>query len=115
MTVSFKIEYRTAWGESLALVLQDKKYPMEWGEGAIWSVTVKDCPAAALKDYTYVVMRDGLIVRTEWSHHSAKSARVIEDRWIDCPIPGCPFPRKHQAAIFDRPGFRGAGDRKSVV
>jgi 4-alpha-glucanotransferase len=109
MTVTFKIEYRTAWGESLALVLLDKKYPMKWGEGAIWSVSVKDCPAAALKDYTYVVMRDGLIVRTEWSHHSAKAARTIQDQWIDCPIEGCPFPRKHQAAMFDRPGFRGAG------
>ena len=109
MTTTFKIEYRTVWGESLALVLQDKKHPMKWGEGAIWSVTVKDCPAAALKDYTYVVMRDGLVVRTEWKHHSAKSARVIEDAWTDCPIPGCPFPREHHAAIFDRPGFRGAG------
>ena len=109
MTTTFKIEYRTVWGESLALVLQDKKHPMQWGEGAIWSVTVKDCPAAALKDYTYVVMRDGLVVRTEWKHHSAKSARVIEDAWTDCPIPGCPFPREHHAAIFDRPGFRGAG------
>ena len=109
MTVTFKIEYMTVWGESLALVLQDKKYPMTWGEGAVWSVTVKDCPAAALKDYTYVVMRDGLIVRTEWEHHSAKSAREIRDAWIDCPIPGCPFPRRHQAEKFDRPGFRGAG------
>ena len=97
------------WGESLALVLQDKKHPMSWGEGAVWSVTVKDCPAAALNDYTYVVMRDGLIVRTEWSHHSSKSAREITDAWIDCPIPGCPFPRAHQAEKFDRPGFRGAG------
>ena len=109
MTVTFKIQYETRWGESLALVLQDKKHPMQWGEGAVWSVTVKDCPAAALNDYTYVVMRDGLIVRTEWSHHSSKSAREITDAWIDCPIPGCPFPRAHQAEKFDRPGFRGAG------
>ena len=109
MTTTFKIKYETVWGESLALVLQDKKHPMNWGDGAIWSVTVKDCPAAALKDYTYVVMRDGLIVRTEWSHHSAKSAREITDAWIDCPIPGCPFPREHQAAKFDIPGWRGAG------
>ena len=109
MTTTFKIKYETVWGESLALVLQDKKHPMNWGDGAIWSVTVKDCPAAALKDYTYVVMRDGLIVRTEWSHHSAKSAREITDAWIDCPIPGCPFPRENQAAKFDIPGWRGAG------
>ena len=109
MTTTFKIKYETVWGESLALVLQDKKHPMSWGDGAIWSVTVKDCPAAALKDYTYVVMRDGLIVRTEWNHHSAKAAREITDAWIDCPIPGCPFPREHQAAKFDIPGWKGAG------
>ncbi len=109
MKATFRIEYRTAWGESLTLLVGDTKYPMEWGEGAIWSVSVPDCPAAALKDYTYVVMRDGLIVRTEWSHHSARAARMIQDRWIDCPVAGCPFPREHQATMFDRPGFRGAG------
>lgn len=109
MQVKFKIEYRTVWGESLALVLNDRKYPMEWGEGGVWSVMVKNCTAAALKDYTYVVMREGLIWRTEWKHHSSKMAREIEDSWIDCPIPGCPFPREHQAPKFDRPGFRGAG------
>ena len=109
MTVTFKIQYQTAWGESLALVLLDKKYPMSWGDGAVWSVSVKDCPAAALKDYTYVVMRDGLIVRTEWEHHHARAARTVSDAWIDCPVPGCPFPRKHQAEKFDRPGWRGAG------
>lgn len=109
MQVKFKIEYRTVWGESLALVLNDRKYPMEWGEGGVWSVVVKNCTAATLKDYTYVVMREGLIWRTEWKHHSSKMAREIEDSWIDCPIPGCPFPREHQAPKFDRPGFRGAG------
>ena len=113
MKVTFKIEYRTEWGESLALVLQDRKHPLSWGEGAVWSATV-DCPAAALNDYTYVVMRDGLVTRPEWSHHHAKApkgARTLEiaDKWIDCPIPGCPFIMEHQAARFDQPGFRGAG------
>ncbi|MBR5736785.1 MAG: 4-alpha-glucanotransferase [Bacteroidales bacterium] len=113
MKVTFSIEYRTEWGESLALVLQDRKYPMAWGDGAVWSVTVS-CTAAAIKDYCYVVMRDGLVTRPEWSHHSAKApkgakALEITDRWIDCPIPGCPFTSRHQAERFDRPGFRGAG------
>ena len=48
MTVTFSIEYGTAWGESLALVLQDKKYPMEWGEGAIWHVTVDGAPRSEI-------------------------------------------------------------------
>lgn len=109
MQVTFKIKYWTEWGDSLALILGGKKHPMEWSDGAIWHVTVEHCTAAMLKDYSYVVMRSGLIWRTEWKHHSAKLAREIDDSWIDCPIPGCPFPREHQAPIFDRPDFRGAG------
>jgi len=105
---TFKIHYGTQWGESLCVVLQDTKYPMTWNEGAVWSVTV-NVPAAALKDYWYVVMRDGVIARSEWSHHSSTSAAVIEDNWHDCPIPGCPFVRRHTAELFDRPGFKGAG------
>jgi 4-alpha-glucanotransferase len=109
MEVRFAIKYWTEWGDSLCLILGGRKYPMEWGDGAMWHVTVRNCSAVALKDYTYVVMRGGLIWRTEWTHHSSKLAKIIEDQWIDCPIAGCPFPREHQAAMFDRPGFRGAG------
>lgn len=113
MQATFRIEYHTAWGESLALVLQDRRIPMEWGEGAVWSVTV-NTTVAALKSYGYVVMEDGLIKRTEWKDHSAgcptgTKSIVLEDRWEECPIEGCPFLREHQAAEFDRPGFRGAG------
>ena len=108
----FTIKYETAWGESLAVVLGGRKYPMAWQDGGIWTVSVPDCPAAALKDYTYVVLRDGLVWRTEWQHHHRSripAGRRCDDAWIDCPIAGCPFPRAHQADLFDRPGFRGAG------
>ena len=108
----FTIKYETAWGESLAVVLEGRKYPMAWQDGGIWTVSVPDCPAAALKDYTYVVMYDGLVRRTEWQHHHRSripAGRRCDDAWIDCPIAGCPFPRAHQADLFDRPGFRGAG------
>ena len=108
MKTTFRIHYQTQWGESLCVVLQDKKYPMEWNDGAVWSATV-NVPAAALKDYWYVVMRGGVISRSEWEHHSSASAPVIEDHWNDCSIEGCPFVRKHTAGLFDRPGFKGAG------
>ena len=113
MKVTFRINYFTEWGESLAVLIEDRKYPLEWGDGAMWHTTL-DIKAAALSDYTYLVMRDGLIWRTEWKHHAAKlpagtKKAVITDSWIDCPIPGCPFPRAHQAEMFDRPGFRCAG------
>ncbi len=102
----------TEWGESLAVVLGGRKYPMAWQDGGIWTVSVPDCPAEALKDYTYVVLRDGLVWRTEWQHHHRSripAGHRCDDAWIDCPIAGCPFPRAHQADLFDRPGFRGAG------
>ena len=108
MKATFRIHYETQWGESLCVVLQDKKYPMTWSDGAVWSVTA-NVPAAALEDYWYVVMREGLIARSEWAHHSAKAASVIEDSWNACPVEGCPFVRRHTAAEFDRPGFKGAG------
>ena len=114
MVITFKINYNTKWGESLCLIARDIKYPMNWGEGALWTVRLPKCTAADLKDYTYAVIEDGIITRTEWRHHSRTVEMgtrniVIEDDWIDCPIPGCPFQREHQAQIFDLPGFRGAG------
>lgn len=110
MKVTFKINYGTRFGEDLAVVLLDKKHPLSWGEGNVWSATI-ETSAAALKDYTYIVTCEGLIIRTEWAHHSAKAKNgdVILDKWLDCPIKGSPFPQKHQAEIFDLPGFRGAG------
>ena len=109
MQVKFRIKYNTKWGESLCLILQDVKYPMSWAGDGIWETTVPDCTSKRLEGYYYVVMKDGLIIRTEWDRHTAKAAKVIDDAWIDCPIPGCRFPRRHSAAIFDKPGFRGAG------
>lgn len=109
MDIRFTIEYFTRWGESLSIVAEDVKYPMHWEGNGVWSVTVPDCGPDFLRDYSYVVIEDGIIVRTEWEHHSARKAKVIRDEWKSCPIPGCPFPRRHSAEIFDRPGFRGAG------
>ena len=114
MKVTFRINYHTRWGESLCLVSRDVKHPMQWGEGDDWTVTLPECTADELKDYSYIVMEDGLIRRTEWSHHSARidgrrASAAITDSWNDCPFEGCPFPRAHQAEMFDRPGFRGAG------
>ena len=81
---------------------------MRWSEGGVWSVTVRTS-AAALSDYYYVVMESGLVRRSEWKHHTSEPAELIEDRWNDCPYEGCRFTRSHSAALFDRPGFRGAG------
>lgn len=110
MNVRFSIEYYTRWGERLCLVSGDRTYPMSWGTGNIWSVSIRNCPASLLEDYSYVLMQGELVARYEWEHHHrSEAAKEIRDFWNDCPIPGCPFPRRHSAEIFDRPGFRGAG------
>ena len=114
MKVTFSIEYHTRWGESLSLVTGDVKHPMTWGEGDVWTVTLPRCTRAELEDYGYVVIEDALVRRTEWKRHrlcpeKGTKSLCVNDSWIDCPFEGCPFPREHQAPVFDRPGFRGAG------
>lgn len=86
---------------------------MTWNDGGLWTVTV-ECNPEDLRDYTYVLMQDGLIVRPEWKHHvtrlsSCLTEATVLDAWNDCPIKGCRFLREHQASQFDEPGFRGAG------
>lgn len=109
MKITFKIEYFTRWGESLRVRSGRNIFPMSWVGDGQWAVTIDDCPSSFLKDYTYEVISDGLVLRTEWESHSCKAAKTISDKWIECPIPGCLFPRKHSAEMFDRPHFRGAG------
>ena len=78
----------------------------------IWALNLRTRNADLLQDYFYVVIEDGIWTRTEWAHHhrNAEDAKdPVKDSWIVCPIPGCPFPREHSAAIFDKPGYRGAG------
>lgn len=110
MRITFSIEYHTRWGEELVLVAGAKEFPMSWTEGGKWTVEV-ECPAAALRDYTYEVRVDGIIVRQEWSHHSYRSSMgtVVRDSWSDTPPDANPFVRGHSAEKFDRKGFRGAG------
>lgn len=110
MTTTFSVEYYTRWGERLCLVSNDVVYPMSWSSGNIWSVTIKDCPKELIQDYTYVLYRGNLIARTEWKHHHrSKREAEITDIWLDNPLTNSPFPRRHSAAIFDEPGYRGAG------
>ncbi|MCQ2153952.1 MAG: 4-alpha-glucanotransferase [Bacteroidales bacterium] len=113
MKITFSIEYNTRWGETISLRLGGRKYPMNWEDGGLWSITLEAGPDD-LKDYGYLLMRDGLIGRVEWTSHSAdvpagRKSMKIHDRWIDCPFPGSPFIRSHQVPDFDKPGFKAAG------
>lgn len=110
MSVTFSIEYFTVWGENLFLVYGDRKYAMGYTENGIWRTNVESVTKKMLSDYTYILVRDGVTVRTEWCHHHrSEVAAEIRDSWIDCPIQGCAFPREHSFGQFDLCGFRAAG------
>jgi len=108
----FSIEYRTVWGENLFLVQRNKKFPMKWNEGNIWTVEIDIFSSAQLLDYSYEVVRDGIVVRQEWRHHCRKAVKGetrFIDSWIDVPSDTNGFLREHSVAKFDRPLWRGAG------
>ena len=111
MKVIFSIQYHTRWGESVSLAANDIFHPMKWNEGDFWTLETDE--AHCFQEYCYAIVENGVITRTEWDCHqlpaSGRKPQVVSDAWIDCPIPGCPFPRRHSARIFDRPGYRGAG------
>ena len=113
MKIKFSIQYHTVWGEGIYISIAGRKYPMEWSEGNVWWINL-DVPVSELKEYGYLLVRDGLVTRMEWRSHSSSvksgiKTAEIRDSWIDCPVPGCPFLREHQVKEFDRAGFRAAG------
>ena len=110
--MTFSIEYRTLWGESLVLVAGGKRYPMEWTAGDIWKVTLDKCTAAILANHSYELVRGECILRQEWENHHttvAKGVTEVRESWIDTPADKNPFMRRHSMELFDRKGYRGAG------
>ena len=92
MNITVNIDYRTAWGERLVLVLAGGKRVDMSCSGSIW-VAMFSVPKSAKKlEYTFeVVDSEGNTLRTEWGEgHSyavatdAKSL-VVEDCWADRP------------------------------
>ena len=93
MKLTITLHYNTQWGESLHLafttvanVHNAPTLPMQTdGEGR-WFVTVEgDYKPSA--PYTFVVMENGNIRRTEWRHHTLPDTLHghvhISDRWVD--------------------------------
>jgi 4-alpha-glucanotransferase len=99
MELTFKIEYRTAWGESLGVILEQASAAnpvmLHTADGAQWegSTTLPDAPAGKPFTYSYGVFRDGQCIRRESGHTShsfcpgtAQGARyLLHDVWRDLP------------------------------
>ena len=93
MKLTITLHYNTQWGESLHLAFSPvanvhsvPTLPMHTdGEGR-WFITVEgDYKPSA--PYTFVVMENGNIKRTEWRHHTLPETLHghihISDRWVD--------------------------------
>ena len=110
--MTFSIEYKTVWGESLELVMGRKRFPMNWTPGDVWRVEIPRCTQSMLDSYAYEVIREGHAVRREWMEHHAvlrKGMDELRDSWIDTPEDANPFLRRHSCRKFDMKGWRGAG------
>ena len=116
MKLQVKIEYYTKWGEELVLCIADKKVPLSWSEGGIWTAELPRVSKDALKDYWYEVVENGQTKRTEWEHHSVKAGNeksmILEDKWLDRPADAWSLTSPFAKGIWKRPEggmFRGAG------
>ena len=94
MTLNLRLEYQTAYGEDLYVVVgteKEKSYPMHYvGEG-VWCAELKLTAATELV-YRYEVRYGEQMVRKEWGdkHYlkvdkKAQNVRVL-DRWFDMPV-----------------------------
>ena len=98
MKLTFQIEYRTAWGEEIGIMLKGQEntpFMLRTTNGVQWfgSVELEDAPAGIPLTYSYGVYRDGQCIR----HESGTMAHIFcpgkkrnchyifNDAWKDLP------------------------------
>ena len=99
MKLTFRIEYRTAWGESIGVMLQGQENsPIMLGtsDGIVWegSAEMTDAPAGIPLAYRYGVFLDGQCSRREsgtMAHIFCPSKKrnshyILHDTWKDLPL-----------------------------
>lgn len=106
MKLSFSIEYRTAWGQSLHIVLAYKRgeetvrqvnLPMQTGDGLTWLLDVaavdnRQRPASHIVYYYQVENADGTVQRREWTQTSrcytfdSTHDYIFHDFWLEEPL-----------------------------
>ena len=110
MTLNLRLEYRTAYGEELYVVVcsgREKAYPMQYIGDALWGATLKVTTTKELK-YRYEVRYGDEVIRREWgSEHTIAldgkcEAVRIEDRWHSMPADRSFFSSMFTDGIFRR-------------
>ena len=108
MNIRIILQYHTAWGESLALRVGGKRYPMTSVFGGEWQVELTGRNLRDGATYAFEVVRDGKTVRSEWRGHrycapASGSSVVIRDRWTDRPADSAFYSAAFSDVIFRRP------------
>ena len=96
MTITFRIQYHTTWGESLRVLMDDGfEVELSTTDGNLWQGQGNYQPAnpGAPLSYRYLVYREGYPARREFGsiphcfHPSADESRhyLLEDAWRDLP------------------------------
>lgn len=125
MKILFNIEYRTAFGECLALNIAagDKttaaeSHIMTTADGYRWTCDIEMEPAGVpYTDYFYSVIRDGRTLREEWRtepHRLEFSAcggvrYTVYDHWIDIPEDAHLYSSAFTDCVEARPRMLSAG------
>ena len=99
MKLTFRIEYRTAWGEMLGATLcgnDNQPIMLNTGDGIRWegSAEMTDAPAGIPISYRYGVYRDGQCIRREsgtMPHIFCPGKKrnchyILDDFWKDLPL-----------------------------
>lgn len=93
MTLNLRLEYQTAYGEDLYVVVgteKEKSYPMHYAGDGVWCAELK--LTATELTYRYEVRYGEQVVRKEWGNDKhylkvdkkTQNVRVL-DRWFDMP------------------------------
>ena len=116
MTLNLRLEYQTAYGQDLYVVVgteKEKAYPMHYVGNGVWSVSLKLTSATELS-YHYEVRYGDMIIRKEWGgkhtlliDKKATNLRVL-DSWHDMPVD-----RSFHSSMFTDGVFRRTKAKKA--
>ena len=117
MTLNLRLEYMTAYGEELYVVVdsgREKSYPMHYVGDGRWEASLK-LTAATEVAYRYEVRYGDTVLRKEWGgklrhltlDKKAENVSVL-DRWHDMP-----FDRSFHSSMFTDGVFRRAKAKKA--
>ena len=120
MTIQLSLHYRTSWGEEIKLRIGKKTYDMEYLAGDVWQKTLSGRELRRGSEYTYLLVRDGRILRREWRSHlftaPEKAATLtVRDCWFDRPADSAFWSSAFSEVIFRREDGRSFRSGKAAA